>query len=323
MANYNLNAGYGQVTQSVPFKGGGQVIVVAKSAQAGRQILQDSFQIDPDGKNRYAATIDAAVGYATANRGDVIYVAPGHTETISSATALALDVAGVSIVGLGTGSLRPTITLDTAATSTIAVSADNVTVENIIFSANYADIASLFTLTTAKYFTLKNCSFKATATNMNFLRIVDTNTTNNAADGLTVDGCDWVEPDTATTAFAAVDADLDGFVFKANYLNLGVNTSDLPAIAVVATGKDLTNAKIGGVNPKDGNVIIRLNDANPLLITADTTTANTGFVANNYVRHLDTAGELLVTAGTNFGYFDNKATAAVNTSGYLLPAADS
>lgn len=170
----------------------------------------------------------------------------------------------------------------------------------MIFTANFADVVAVFTLTTAKNFQLDSCVFKATATNMNFLSIVDTNTTNNAADGLTVTNCKRIEPDAATLSFLDLDADMDQFVFQGNYLNLGVNTSDLPAIAIVATGKDLTNAMIGGMSREQGNVVIRLNDANPLLITADTTTANTGVVANNFVRHLDTAGELLVTAGTNF-----------------------
>src|SRR5256885_9730538 len=60
------------------------------------------------------ATLDYAIGLTTANHGDVIYVMPGHTETISTATALALDVAGVQVVGLGHWRLRPTLTLGTA-----------------------------------------------------------------------------------------------------------------------------------------------------------------------------------------------------------------
>ena len=38
------------------------------------------------------ATIDYAVGQCVANRGDIIYVLPGHVETISTATSLALDL---------------------------------------------------------------------------------------------------------------------------------------------------------------------------------------------------------------------------------------
>src|SRR5438105_7617486 len=57
-----------------------------------------------------------------ADRGDILVIKPGHAETISSATALTLSVAGVAIVGLGNGSKRPKFTIDTAATATINVS---------------------------------------------------------------------------------------------------------------------------------------------------------------------------------------------------------
>ena len=42
-------------------------------------------------------------GFAAANQGDVIVVMPGHTETITADAGINLNVAGVTIVGLGTG----------------------------------------------------------------------------------------------------------------------------------------------------------------------------------------------------------------------------
>ena len=311
---------YGILASQVPaVNPAAKIHFVGPSAAAWYGDFLATYGPDADGGSRVFASIATAVANANvvASRGDVILVLPGHTETVSAAGGIALSKAGVTIIGLGAGTLRPTVTYDTAATATTTVSAADVTIDNIVFTANYADIAKVFDVSTAKNFTLRNCSFKATATNMNFLAIVDTNTTDNAADGLTVDGCTWVEPDTATISMLDVDADLDGLVVRGCYLNLGVNTSDLPAIAGVATGKDLTNARI------EDNDVIRLNDANPLLVVADTTTANTGVVKGNHVRHLDTAGELLVTAGTNIGFFNNYATAVIGASGYLLPAADS
>ncbi len=258
------------------------------------------------------STLDFAVGQCTASRGDIIVLMPGFTESIATATALALDVAGIAIVGLGGGSLRPNITLTTATTATIAVSAANISLKNIIFTASFADIADLFT-PTAVNMHVEDCDFVASAANVNFVEIVDTGTTDNQADGLSFLRCKWIEPDLATTSMLNIDADLDQLTVEDCNFNLGVNTSDLPVIAIVATGKDLSNARIVG------NECIRLNDANPLLITADTTTANTGIVANNVVRHLDTAGALLVTAGTNFGMFNNDSQSAVDVSGVLLP----
>jgi len=316
---YNINSGYGMsfILSALQSKYAGKIFFVSSST-TGALIdnIREMIKTDSEGVERFYTSINSAVNNCVANRGDVVLVLPTHTETISSATALALDVAGVSIIGLGNGTARPTITLDTAVTSTIAVSVANVTIENVVFSANFADITSLFTLTTAPNFKLKNCAFKATATNMNFLAIVDTNTTNNSADGLEIEDCSWIEPDLATLYLVKGDADIDSAKIKNNYVNLGVNTNDLPALVNMATGKDLSNAEISG------NKVIRLNDANPLLVVSDTTTANTGIVSGNFVRHADTAGELLVTAGTKFGFFSNYATAVDDASGYILPAVD-
>lgn len=308
---------YGAIANPISVSPNAKVFFVAGSNSVGYADLQHEFPVDKDGETRVFTTIDAAVGAATADRGDVIYVMPGHAETVSSASALTLDVGGVSIIGLGEGTARPTITLDTAATADIGVSDDDISIENFIFVADFADIANVFEVGAAKNFTVKNCEFKASAADKNFLALVGTNTTDNAADGLTIEGCKWVEADTATTSMVDVDADLDSLTVRGCYANLGVNTSDLPIVAYVATGKDLTNVRI------EGNTFIRLNDANPLLADPDTTTANSGVVADNKVRHADVAGELLVTAGTTIGFFDNKTTAANDASGFLIPAADS
>ena len=55
------------------------------------------------------STIDYAIGKCTASRGDIIMVMPGHSETITSDGGIACDVAGVAIIGLGSGSLRPKV----------------------------------------------------------------------------------------------------------------------------------------------------------------------------------------------------------------------
>jgi len=276
--------------------------------------------VNQSGKGTYTrpfATIDFAVGECTASRGDIICVMPGHTETLSTATALAMDVAGVAVVGLGSGTLRPNLTLDTVTTATIAVSAANVTFKNVIFTANFADIAELFT-PTAVNLHLEDCKFTQAAAAMNFVEIADTSTTDNEVDGLSFLRCEWIEADLATTSLVNVDADIDRLSVVDCDINLGIN-GVISCIAEVAAGKDLTNCLI------DNNRCTRLVTASAVgLITfADTTTTNTGTISNNKWTHRDTAGELLLTAGTNVNAFNNYATGVIGTSGYLLPAADS
>ncbi len=107
-----------------------------------------------------ALTIDAAVGLCTASRGDVIYVAQGHAETVSGATGCVCDVAGISIIGIGNGSLIPTVTLGTATAATISVTAPNVRISNIKVISDFADVAVGVTLgALADGAVIDNCIF--------------------------------------------------------------------------------------------------------------------------------------------------------------------
>lgn len=273
---------------------------------------------NPGTFDRPFSTIDYAIGMCTANRGDVIFVKPGHAETVSTATALAADVAGIAIVGLGIGLNRPTITFDTATTATIGVTAANIAFKNMIFTANFADIVSFFTLTTANYFTLDSCLFKATATNMNSKYVVDTNATSNDADGLMIVDCAWIEPDLLTESMVKMDGTNARITIQRNYVNLGVN-NNAAALMVVANGKIVTSLLM------DANWVYRLNTdtATGAILFHTNGSTNTGIVSNNLVQHADTAAELLITATSGLGTFNNYASGVAGASGYLLPAADS
>lgn len=134
---YNINSGYGahmmQAFHSVQ-PGLGKVFFVGDSSTVDLARIQNIFGLDPDGALRYFSTIDAAIGACVADRGDVILVAPGHTETVTAAGGVTVDVAGVSIIGLGRGSLRPTVNFTTAVGASFKVTAANVLVQNILFT---------------------------------------------------------------------------------------------------------------------------------------------------------------------------------------------
>lgn len=110
------------------------------------------------------ATLDYAIGSCTASQGDVIYLMPGHAENIASATGCVFDVAGIKVIGLGQGNLRPTLTLTTAATATISITAANVWIENVLVVGNFLNIASAFTVgTAADGLTIKNVETRDTS----------------------------------------------------------------------------------------------------------------------------------------------------------------
>lgn len=79
--------------------------------------------------NSPVATIDYAIGLCTHDKGDVVYVMPGHNEGLGAAQ-IAVDVRGVSIIGLGRGYLTPRIDYDNAAAS-IDISASGCTLKNL------------------------------------------------------------------------------------------------------------------------------------------------------------------------------------------------
>ncbi len=107
------------------------------------------------------ATLDYAVGLCTANKGDRIFLMPGHAETIAGATGCVLDIAGVEVIGMGRGALTPTFTLATATTATISVTAANCKIKNVRIVSDLADVAAGVTAAaTADGLVLEDCEFR-------------------------------------------------------------------------------------------------------------------------------------------------------------------
>lgn len=139
----------------------GRFYIVGKSSLAGIQEVQGMFPASyPDGAATVYPTIKLALAACLASRGDVILVMPGHTETLgNNATDLAISVAGVSIIGLGQGNLRPTITLGTGTASSIPVSAANSSINNMIFDGTGFDAIVTMMTITGPGVTIRKCTF--------------------------------------------------------------------------------------------------------------------------------------------------------------------
>lgn len=272
------------------------------------------------GKNAYTgkssdqafATLQAAI--TAASVGDTIYIAPGHTENISSATALALNKARLTIIGLGFGSARPTFTLDTATTAKIPVSAANVVIRNCIFLANFADIVTCFLLTTAPGFQVLGCEFRDTSSILNFLAIITTTVSVNC-DGLVFNNNNIsILGITAGTTPIKVANTLDRIKINDNFIVKAVlnNTSCVLAHgALVVTNLEMSRNKVFSANTDTAT--------GGALITTSSTT-NTGMVSDNYIKALDVAAAILVTAGSVYGMTNNLYNGDADSSGFVLPA---
>lgn len=185
------------------------------------------------------ATIDYAIALCTANKNDIIYVMPGHAEAISAAAGIVCDIAGVSIIGLGNGSNRPTVTFDTDAGTDIDIDAANVLIENIIFSANFADIAAAIDVN-ADDFTLKRCHFQATATDMNF-KICVQDAAATASDRISIIGCTSHMLDAVDTHFINMAGTGDGHIVNDNILHGNWGTMCIGGAGVVTRCTILRN----------------------------------------------------------------------------------
>lgn len=263
-----------------------------------------------------AGAMTAISADSGANRGDIILVKPGHAETISSATALALSVAGVAVIGLGNGSKRPKFTLDTANTATITVSADDISFYNCQFVANFLSIAACFTLTTAKNFTVQNCTFKDTSSVLNFLNVFKSTGIANTVDGLTVEDCRWDGlGTTSVNSFILSANDIDAAIWRRNHVKLA-RTATAAVLATISAGV-LTNVVV------TDNVAIsqQVADTGGGFINVGGTTS-TGVVRNNLLGDLSTT-DLFVTTSVGLTFDNNKKTGVISASGYLLPATDS
>lgn len=262
------------------------------------------------------STIAYAMTRCTANRGDIIIVKPGHAEVVSAAAGMALATAGVAFIGLGYGSMRPKITWNTANTATITVAADNISFTNFQFIANFLSIATAFSLSTAKGFTLQNCTFADTSNVLNFLSWVTTTGVANTADGLTIlDTTVNGLGTTSVTSFITSANDIDSAVWQRNNVKLA-RTATAAVFATITAGV-LTNLVV------TDNVAIsqQTADTGGGFINVGGTTS-TGVMARNLLGDLSTT-DLIITTSVGLTYDANKKTGVISASGYLLPATDS
>lgn len=120
----------------------------------------DDFGPDVQGGNRVFSTLASAIADSNvvAARGDVIYVLPGHTETLTSAAAIAISKSGLSIIGQGNGSARPTFTFTTAVAASFDITAANVLIQNIRFVCGIDNQTAINNVSAADV-TFDNCEW--------------------------------------------------------------------------------------------------------------------------------------------------------------------
>ena len=255
------------------------------------------------------ATIDYAVGKCTASRGDVIMLMPGHAENVATNGAIEADVAGVAIVGLGSGSLTPKISA-TAAAGAVKVTAANVSLFNIQFEANFADCTNLLNLSDvgADYCGVFNCKFTEAGTDLNFLRALRVNTT---ADYLTVDNCTFVGSDASNDNCIAALGTHIGFVITNN--RFAFLTAQTAGEGQIEVATKITDTFVAHNHFYSATAAVD----NAFVTMAGT--ANTGWAAHNFLKSVDLDADAANFLGafdvTGLGCFENYAVADADANG--------
>lgn len=302
---YNKESGYGRgiADQFVPKSPIGKVFFVGASTLPNIAIAQQIFKHDPNGYLRMYSSLTALMAATsnglTASAGDVVYVLPGHTESITA--ALALSVAGMQVIGLGSGGNRPYFTLTTATSAGFSMSAANVTIQNcIIDGTGVASIVSIITVSAAGCSILGNSFIMSNVTNQAAIAI----TTTAAGDQLTIDSNRIVSPVAgATNAIQLVGA--DDVTITNNYIN-GLFTTSLGGINGATTDclrVNISNNQIANNTASSTKAIVL-------------TSGTTGFVNNNRIAIL--SGTAPITGAAIYVGGNYYVAAAGVTAGTLV-----
>ncbi len=154
---------------------GGQFAIEDQSLTTGSRFYVDSGATlagDEVGKGMSPvapfATIDYAISspLVTASNGDIIYVMPGHVETLSGEADITVDVAGIKIQGLGWEGSKPLLNIDTEHTEAapILISADGCIFDNFKLMGYNAGGSKVAIEITGDNTTISKCDFRETST---------------------------------------------------------------------------------------------------------------------------------------------------------------
>lgn len=221
------------------------------------------------------STITKALTACRANRGDIIAVMPGYTENIATAAGEVWNVAGVAIVGLGAGTLRPKLSF-TAAAATHTITAANMSFYNIQWEANFADVAIGLDVSGVDGLSFENCYFTEAGTDLNFVDTIDLAT---GADDISFRGCKFVGNDASNDSFITGVAHDKVYIEDCQFQ---MNTAQTAVVGLIDSTGNVTNAWIRDCafrSNVDGALFIDFNGA-----------ANSGVISNCYFSSIDTAG---------------------------------
>ena len=245
--------------------------------------------------NRPFSTLDYAVGRCTANNADIIMVKAGHTETVTAAGGLDLDVAGITIVGMGNGSDRPTVNFTTAVGADMDVDAANITISNFLFTGSIDALTGPIDVNAAD-FSMLDCETRDVTGQATDFIVADANADRLMIDGWTHRGAAAAGAETALQLIGGDNAMIRNFWIDGNFGTACIENVTTAAVNLTVNG---------GANGS----YARTRNADDIIFTAvATTTGNVG--PNIYARVADDAANITEAfAGADMQFFQPIAIA--------------
>ena len=301
---------YGSISRLIPdLAPSAKVFLVGDSDDTtyGVVNLASDFPADNDGVVRVYTTIQAAVNAASANRGDVILVAPGYNQSLISADSW--NVAGIQVVGMGQGDRRSRLTFDTTGAQ-VNIGAAGVRISNLEFRASVSAITlGLDIDSTGDGSKVNNCLFSYDTNGDDFaiaLRV--------GAKRCIIEDNEIQLEDTAgpTHGIALLGGNADNSIIKRNVI-----VGEFSTTAIGQDTSDTSDTDLDGVLIED-NRIINFDTATAVHIRFSAGYTNEGLVYKNIIASYDTsAADTAQIALTGLRGIENRIRS--DSSEKLLP----
>lgn len=172
-----------------------------------------------------------------ASAGDTIYVLPGHTETLASATGavvMLLNTAGLKVIGLGGRTRKPALLVDGHANNYISITGADTLLRNVAIKAGHSDVAS-GVIVAGDGVWIDKCTFEDNGANENFLEAI-TDAGANTADRLMVTDCEFQTTDTSGTACIQLDSAHDRVIIQRNLCMGDYGTAAISIAGAITLG---------------------------------------------------------------------------------------
>lgn len=187
------------------------------------------------------ATLAYALTQCTASQGDRIYVMEGHVEAVIAAGTIAWSKIGVTVIGLGVGSFRPTFSWTTILSATMTMAAAGCRISNCIFDVSGITALTSGIVISAAGCTIDKCTFITSAAGAGTAPLQSILTTA-AANYLTIADNQFLGPALTPTTVAAATSCITlvggtGIRITGNYMTPWCTTTTGP-ISCITT---LTN----------------------------------------------------------------------------------